>query len=478
MKVQLEVLSGARAGRVQVFSRPSIEVGRHPSSDLQFNPDEDLEVSAHHATIVREGARWFIQDKDSLNGVLVNGHLITTDTPLDDTDQIRFGPDGPTIEFRLVPDSVPDGERQSAVSDSGRSTSGPPRPTAEGAGGPDPASRMTQRIEAEIGRQTRKLRTLAAVLVSLLLVVIAAFAYDSVRQRQLREREVTAMQARTDSILRVASDAVQSLRGEVEGLATALQTSQNDVSRLQTDLAEAQRSGTAEEVQRLRRQLSDASQALLHQQAAAYVDYGAIVEANQRAVAMMWVEFAAEQVHVGTAFAVRSDGHLVTSRHVVAGAGGNRRPSRIAIKFADSYQVYQARLVTISQQADLAILKVDIPGGVPTIQGLNLQTDTLRQGDPVAIVGFPLGPDLPMTAFGAGRTVARTSFSAGSISKTLPDALQIDGYGAEGSSGSPIFDQSGAVIGVVFGAEEGSYGRIVVGTPVGQLVRLLERVGG
>ena len=294
MKAQLEVLSGARASRVEVFSQRSIEIGRHPSSDLQFNPDEDLEVSAHHATIVREGAQWFIQDKDSLNGVLVNGHLITADTPLDDTDQIRFGPDGPTIEFRLVPDSIPDGERQSAVSDSGRSTSGPPRPTAEGAGSSDPASRMTQRIEAEIDRQTRKLRTLAAVLVSLLLVVIAAFAYDSVRQRQLREREVTAMQARTDSILRVASDAVQALQGEVEGLATALHTSQNDVSRLQTDLAEARRSGTAEEVQRLRRQLSDASQALLHQQAAAYVDYGAIVEANQRAVAMMWVEFAAE----------------------------------------------------------------------------------------------------------------------------------------------------------------------------------------
>jgi len=190
------------------------------------------------------------------------------------------------------------------------------------------------------------------------------------------------------------------------------------------------------------------------------------------------VEFAREQVYVGTAFAVRPDGHLVTSKHVVAGEEGNQRPSRIAIKFADSHQVYQARVVAISQEADLAILKVDISGGVPAIRGLNLRADTLRQGDPVAIVGFPLGPDLPMTAFGAGRTVARTSFSAGSISKNLPDALQIDGYGAEGSSGSPIFDQSGTVIGVVFGAEEGSYGRIVVGAPVGQLVRLLEQVGG
>ena len=478
MKAQLEVLSGARAGHVGVFSQPSIEIGRHPSSDLQFNPNEDLEVSTHHATIVREGSQWLIKDRDSLNGILVNGHLIATDTRLDDTDQIRFGPDGPIIEFRLVPDSVPDGVRHSALSDSGRSTKGPPRPTAGGADSSDPAIRMTQRIEAEVGRQTRKLRTLSAVLVSLLLVVIAAFAYDGVKQRRLRERDVTALQARTDSILLVAGDAVQALQGQVEGLATALQTSQSDVSQLQTDLADARQSGSAEEVQRLRRQLSDASQALLYQQAAAYVDYGAIVAANQRAVAMMWVEFAREQVYVGTAFAVRPDGHLVTSKHVVAGEEGNQRPSRIAIKFADSHQVYQARVVAISQEADLAILKVDISGGVPAIRGLNLRADTLRQGDPVAIVGFPLGPDLPMTAFGAGRTVARTSFSAGSISKNLPDALQIDGYGAEGSSGSPIFDQSGTVIGVVFGAEEGSYGRIVVGAPVGQLVRLLEQVGG
>ena len=125
MKVQLEVLSGACAGRVAVFSQTSIEIGRHPSSDLQFDPQADLEVSTKHATIVREGSRWVIKDRDSLNGVLLNGHTITAPTPLDDTDQIRFGADGPALEFRLVPDSVPDGVRRSAVSRSGRSGSEP-----------------------------------------------------------------------------------------------------------------------------------------------------------------------------------------------------------------------------------------------------------------------------------------------------------------------------------------------------------------
>ncbi|UCD25686.1 MAG: trypsin-like peptidase domain-containing protein [Gemmatimonadota bacterium] len=477
MKVQLEVLSGARAGRVAVFSQETIAIGRHPSSDLQFDPRKDLEVSTHHATIVREGTRWLIKDRDSLNGVLLNGHAIAAKTPLDDTDQIRLGADGPAIEFRLVPDSVPDGIRPSTVSRSGRSTGTPTRVASDKSGAPDPASRMTKRIEAEVGRQTRKLRALTGVLVVLLLAVIAAFVYDAVRQRRLRESEIASLQARTDSILQVAGDAVQALQGQVAGLAAALQTSQGDVSQLKADLAAARRSGSAEEVRRLRRQLLDASQALVYQQAAAYVDYGSIVEANQSAVAMMWVEFEVGEVYVGTAFALRSDGYMATSRHVVAGEAGDRAASRIAVKFADSYQVYQARVVAISREADVAVVKVDIPGGVPTVRGLNMRADTLQQGAPVAIVGFPLGPDLPMTASAAGRTIARTSFSAGSISKTLPEILQIDGYGAEGSSGSPIFDQSGEVIGVVFGAEEGSYGRMVVGAPVEHLVRLLESIG-
>ena len=234
---------------------------------------------------------------------------------------------------------------------------------------------------------------------------------------------------------------------------------------MRSNLAAAQESGSDDEIQALRRQLADASQALLNLEAAADVDYGAIVDANQRAVALIWADLGAGNVQVGTAFAVRSDGTMLTCRHVVAGEDGTIQPQRLAVKFADSYQVYPAQLLGVSNEVDLAVIKVNIRGGVPTVQGLNERPDTLRPGDPVAAIGFPLGTDLPMSAAGRSQTTARTTFTAGSISKTLPDLVQIDGYGAQGASGSPIFDRNGQVVSILYGGEPGSAGRIVLSVP-------------
>jgi len=472
VKVKLKILSGALSGRAVVFSGPTIDIGRHPGSDLQVDPELDLEASGHHATLVSDGTRWYVRDLNSLNGTLVNGHVITSDTALDDADHIRLGPAGPNIEFRIVADSVPDGEAESASAGQQATSKTQPPPALGPTVGPE--SSTTERIRIEVGRQTRTLRILAIALFTILVVVVAAFVVDNSRQRRLRQLEVSALQLRTDSILGAAGDAMQALQGRVEGLATALRGSQDEVVGLKAALTDAQQSGRGEEVQRLRRQLADASQALLYQQAAAYVNYGDIVTANQSAVAMLWTEFEDGEVVVGTAFAVRSDGLMITSRHAVAGDNGDRRPNRLAIKFADSYQVYRARLLAVAQEADIAAIDVDITGGVPTVRGLNTRPDTLQQGDPVAIVGFPLGTDLPMTSYGQSRTIARTTFSAGSVSKSLSNILQIDGYGAEGSSGSPILDQNGEVVGIVFGGEQGTYGRVLLAVPATYAIELIK----
>ena len=216
-------------------------------------------------------------------------------------------------------------------------------------------------------------------------------------------------------------------------------------------------------------QLASATQALQYRQAAAQVDYRSIVSANQRAVAMVWVSFGGGEVFTGTAFAVRSDGTLITNRHVVAGPDGTRRPDSIAVRFADSRQTWRGRLLWISQEADLAAIKVDIRGGVPTVQGINSRPDTLRQGDPVAMIGFPLGTDLPML-----EGFASTTFTAGSVSKVLSNLIQIDGYGAEGASGSPVFDRNGLVVSVLYGGQAGTGGRIVFSIPSTYVARLLD----
>jgi len=481
VKAQIKVLSGALAGQVTVFSKASVLLGRHPEADLRFDPDDDLEVSARHAQLVNQGGHWLVRDLGSLNGTLVNGHAITGPTRLDDTDQIRFGPDGPLVEFRLVADGTPDGIREPPAA--GRvpepasvppRASAPARPTEPPHASPPSAAGTTQRIKVEVGRQTRRLRLLAAALFVVVVAALAALVFESGRQRRLREQEIRALEARTDSLLAAADEALEALEGQVTGLASALSDAHGQAERLRGDLTEARRSGSTEEVRELRRRLADANQALLYRQAAAYVDYAAIAEANQQAVAMIWADLGQGVVNTGTGFAVRSDGTMVTSRHVVSGEDGSATPTRMAVKFADSYQVYPAQLLGVAADVDIALIRVQVPGGVPTVRGLNTRPDTLAQGDPMAILGFPRGADLPMTQLSGDRTVARSSFAAASVSKVLAHVIQLDGYGAEGSSGSPILDANGEVVGVVYGGLAGSGGRMVLGVPSTHVQRLLD----
>jgi S1-C subfamily serine protease len=458
VKPKLRVVSGARAGYAEVFSKPSITIGRHASCEFRLDPEQDLDVSTKHAVILLKGKRWHVRDADSRNGTFVNGHRIHADTALDDTDQIGLGENGPVIEIRLVAESTPDG----VVAEAPPMTeaAGAPKRMRETARESRPKQSTTQRIRVEVGKQTRHLRTIIISLLVVFVVVVGGLAYLSWEQGKRRAAEVAALQARTDSILRAADAAVTALRGQVDGLAGRLRESQTEVQNLQTELTTAHRQGRNDEVAALEQRLATATRTLAIQQVAASVDFATISAANQGAVAIIWVEFGRGAVATGTAFGVDSRGYLLTNRHVVAGDRGTLRPTRIAVRFADSEQTFRGRVISTAEDVDLALIKVDIPGGIPTVGSLSDASPAVRQGDPVALIGFPKGTELPMSG-----QRARTSLFAGTVSKALGDLVQIDGYGAEGASGSPIFDRNGLVVAILFGGEAGTQGRVLYGVP-------------
>jgi S1-C subfamily serine protease/pSer/pThr/pTyr-binding forkhead associated (FHA) protein len=465
VKVQLLVLDGPRKGMTAVFSG-DVALGRHPGSAFQFDPERDLDVSARHAMIVRAGDQWSVRDLGSSNGTLVNGHPVTMDVRLGDTDQVRLGPTGPRVEVRLVPDTTPDQAPHFPVARTGQTA---PAPAAD-----QPlrtTGSTTQRIRVEVSRQTRRLRTVALGLGTVLVLLAAGFGVNTVRLRRARAVESAAMQARIDSILAASESAVRQLQGRMEGLATALEQSQSEVQRLQRSLGDAERMGNSQQVALLRRQLQDASEALRYQQVAAQVDFRTINEANHRAVAMIWSDFGGGDVTVGTAWGVRPDGRMITNRHVVAGPEGTRAPLRLAVQFTNSDQVWPADLLLVDRDHDLAVIRVrGIAGGIPVVQAIAAGSGLLP-GDPVALIGFPLGSELPMHA-GSERPVVRTTLTAGIVSKVLPDLVQLDGYGAEGASGSPIFNRDGQVVAVLYGGQAGSGGRVVFSVP-GRYVQAL-----
>lgn len=458
MKAQLKILGGAPAGTRFVFSQTQVFLGRHPKCDVHFDPEADLDVSARHAVLFRQGDYWVLRDLGSRNGTFVNGHRIRADTQLSDTDVVRLGQNGPEVEFRAVRENTADTIERTA-SPAHPATS--PRVTAS-------TGHTTARVRVRVAHETRRLRTVVAALGAALLVSLAVAAFVTFRQSSQRQREVTELQNRIDSVLAEHTDVVRGLEGEVQGLVAALQSSRDQIEQLQTAVRAAQASGDADRVRTLRQQLATATAALSAQQNAARIDYPRIRNANQRAVTLVYAEYAGPngvEVVTGTGFAVRSDAVIVTNRHVIARDDGRVRPRRVAVQFADSDQAYAADIIAISDRpgVDLGALKVRLSGTVHPIQRINA-SDTIDVGAPVAIIGYPLGTQLPMPR---GRTnfIAAPSLTAGIVSRTLPDRLQLQGFGAEGASGSPIFDASGAVIGVLFGGEQQSENRILYAVP-------------
>jgi len=443
-------LSGARVGQVETFRKAYIGLGRHPLSDIRCDVERDLDVSSRHAGIVRQGDRFVVRDLGSTNGTFVNGARVSGDVVLADGDVIGLGQNGPTLEFHILPgaaivDTVPDGVPRSSR-----------------------RSSTALRMVAEVARLNRRTK----VLIGLLVVVLAGFAvlqWQSARDA----RELARLQARADSLSADAQRLLTRLETELASVRDALRQSQAEVTRLRTELASAGTSGNAGAVARLRAALDAAETRQRGLAGAVAMDYRAISLKNQEAVVLLVVQFSDSETFSGTAFAVDSQGTLVTNRHVLVGEDGSRQPRRIAIKFSGSRQWFPGRLVGVADSADVAVVKVDIRGGTPRVAGFAAEPRALARGDPVAIIGYPLGEDLPMEHIGETGVIADPTLTVGTVSKALANLVQVDGYGAPGSSGSPIFDRMGRVAAVLYGGNRESQGKIVYAVPAAQVTQYL-----
>ncbi|HEY1280876.1 MAG TPA: trypsin-like peptidase domain-containing protein [Acidimicrobiales bacterium] len=139
---------------------------------------------------------------------------------------------------------------------------------------------------------------------------------------------------------------------------------------------------------------------------------------------------------VGAGVVVNDQGAILTARHVVAGA------TAIHITFPDGTK---ANGTVVSEQAenDIAVLSADqSPEAlVPAVLGGGVQI-----GDDVFAVGHPLGLADSLSAgvvSGLNRTVP------GSDGTTMKGLIQFDAAVNPGSSGGPLLNKAGQVVGIV-----------------------------
>jgi len=134
----------------------------------------------------------------------------------------------------------------------------------------------------------------------------------------------------------------------------------------------------------------------------------------------------------GTAFAVSNDGHALTNHHVIKGC------VEVKVTGRDG----DAKVITSDSVNDLALLQ--LPGKSDDIAKLNPDPDKLRQGEDIIVFGYPLNFVL---SSGGNLTLGTISALTGLGNNT--NQIQITAPIQAGSSGSPVMDKKGNVVGMV-----------------------------
>ncbi len=148
------------------------------------------------------------------------------------------------------------------------------------------------------------------------------------------------------------------------------------------------------------------------------------------AVAIETFDARGATVSRGSGFFIGRD-RVITNRHVI------ERSTRVEVHLVDGRKFIVKGVLAVDGEGDLALLQVDVPAG--SIVPLPIVRNVPQEGESIVVVGNPFGLE-------------------GSVSNGIVSAVrEIPGYGtiiqitapiSSGSSGSPVVNMYGQVIGV------------------------------
>ena len=148
------------------------------------------------------------------------------------------------------------------------------------------------------------------------------------------------------------------------------------------------------------------------------------------AVAIETFDSRGEKLSRGSGFFVEAD-RIVTNRHVLEGA------HRAEVHSSTGAVFPVKGVLAVDAEGDIALLKIDIP--TTPIRPLPLDKTSPQEGESVVVIGNPLGLE---------GSVTNGIVSAVRDIPTFGRIIQITAPISSGSSGSPVVNMQGQVIGI------------------------------
>ncbi|MBN2854674.1 MAG: Do family serine endopeptidase [Halothiobacillaceae bacterium] len=167
----------------------------------------------------------------------------------------------------------------------------------------------------------------------------------------------------------------------------------------------------------------------------------------------------------GSGFILSQDGYILTNQHVIDGA------TSVFVRLADGREL-KAQVKGSDQAGDIALLKIDADHLKPVVIG---NSDGVKPGQWAVAIGSPFGFDHSVTA---GIISAKGRALPGEADQRYVPFLQTDVAINPGSSGGPLFNTQGQVIGInaQILTESGGYNGLSFAIPINYAMQVVDQL--